>query len=611
MKKFAMIWGIFAMLVASPAIAQPLADRVPDDAVIYIGWQGTRAMGDAYAQSHLNGIIKDANLSLSLDRAITMMAQAADREQPGAGKIFALWQKLGQVGWEHPWAFYFGGVEFNGRDQPPTPHVALLIDAGKDANAVTAMLNTELAQAMPGGPQELANAPFAVTSVGSMVVIGSKNLAQDAPKLAALLNGGNGKTIKADPTFTNALAKVPAGSVAVAYINAEKLLAMVDQAVVVSEDPQALQMWPKIREATGLAGLKRVVWGGNFVGRKWESITYVQAPAPRRGLIKLLDAKPLSKEAVGMIPSQVSWASAMNIDIAGLYDELLVAVEKIEPGASMDIKAGIADASQEVGIDVEKNLIRAIGSEWVTYSDANAAAFMGLGFTIANRTKNAEAVGQLLTHVETMANGMAPPDQPQVQSMQQGDLKVYFTPVAMFSPSWALHNGNLYISMTPQGVTAAAQRGSKAEGSILENAAFAEQIKDMKVGDQYTQIAFTDLEKTVPQTYQTLQMGLGMAAQQMPEAGQVMAMLPPLGALMPHLSPVTSASWSDEGGVYLRSFGPFPGAANLGSGVNPQQLMMFGGIGAAAAMWTQMGRPNHMGQDHGPGMIEVVPNAPN
>jgi len=90
-----------------------------------------------------------------------------------------------------------------------------------------------------------------------------------------------------------------------------------------------------------------------------------------------------------------------------------------------------------------------------------------------------------------------------------------------------------------------------------------------------------------------------------------MAMLPPLGAVMPHLSPVTSASWSDEGGVYLRSFGPFPGAANLGSGVNPQQLMMFGGIGAAAAMWMQMGQPNHMGHDHGPGMIEVVPNAPN
>lgn len=611
MKKLVTIWGLLVLVLASPAMAQPLADRVPDDAIIYIGWQGTRTMGAAFEQSHLNGVIKDANLSLTLDRMVTLMAQTADREQPGAGKIFSLWQQIGQVGWEHPWAFYFGGVTFRGNQDAPIPYVALMIDAGDAAPAIAAKLNNELAQAMPGGPQQMNEIPLSIQTFGSVVVIGSKTLAKDVPQLAALLGGGEGKTIKANAAFTQSLKKVPANSVAVAYIDTARLLTLVDQAVVISEDREALEKWPKIRDAMGLAGLKRVVWGGNFADKNWESITYVEAPSPRRGIVKLLESKPLSKDAVGLIPSNVSWASAMSFDLAAMYDELLVVAEKIEPGASMDIKAGVNDVSQEVGLDVEANLIRGLGSEWVSYSDPNAAAFMGLGFTMVNRTKNAESIGKVLTQIENMANQMAPQGQPQVQSMKQGDMTVYFTPVAMFTPAWSLHEGNLYVSMSPQGVMAAAQRGSKVEGSILSNPKFADQMKLMKVGDSYSQMAFTDLQQTVPQTYQTLQMALGMAAQQAPEAGQVMAMLPPLGAIMPHLGPVTSASWSDDQGIYLRNYSPFPGAATLGSGINPQQLMMFGGLGAVGYFIGEMGGIRRGGQEQGPGVIEAVPNAPN
>src|SRR3954471_11130127 len=46
------------VLIASIAVqAQPLADRVPADAVAYVGWRGTEALGPGYDASHLKGVV--------------------------------------------------------------------------------------------------------------------------------------------------------------------------------------------------------------------------------------------------------------------------------------------------------------------------------------------------------------------------------------------------------------------------------------------------------------------------------------------------------------------------------------------------------------------------
>ena len=44
------------------AFAQPLADRVPSDAVVYIGWQGMDSLGTGYEKSHLKGVIDSSNI---------------------------------------------------------------------------------------------------------------------------------------------------------------------------------------------------------------------------------------------------------------------------------------------------------------------------------------------------------------------------------------------------------------------------------------------------------------------------------------------------------------------------------------------------------------------
>src|SRR3954468_22315833 len=70
---------------ATPAFAQTLADRVPDDAIVYIGWRGAVGPGPAYQGSHLQTFVQGSHFQATflqllpqlLDRAAAKDADAA------------------------------------------------------------------------------------------------------------------------------------------------------------------------------------------------------------------------------------------------------------------------------------------------------------------------------------------------------------------------------------------------------------------------------------------------------------------------------------------------------------------------------------------------------
>lgn len=76
---------------------------------------------------------------------------------------------------------------------------------------------------------------------------------------------------------------------------------------------------------------------------------------------------------------------------------------------------------------------------------------------------------------------------------------------------------------------------------------------------------FNDLPLAAPATYQgymmATQMISGIIAQQTGKAPAIM--LPPLGVIMPHLSPAGAGAWTDDAGFHYRSICPFPGSSLL------------------------------------------------
>src|SRR5258705_8275498 len=131
------VFGISGLV----ARAQPLADRVPADALIYVGWSGSETMGPGYAGSHLEAVLKESKftdlVNVSIPKVLAKIG-ATDRE---AAQITGLVTAIAAPMWRHPSAFYFGGIDPPARpNQPPSPPIALVCDAGAEGKALADQL---------------------------------------------------------------------------------------------------------------------------------------------------------------------------------------------------------------------------------------------------------------------------------------------------------------------------------------------------------------------------------------------------------------------------------------------------------------------------------------
>jgi hypothetical protein len=542
---------VAVLLSPLASLAQPLADRVPGDAIVYVGWTGADSMGPSYAKSHLKAVLDAANVSKLVDeflpRAFERMAQA----EPGAREGMAGLSASGHT-WRHPTAFYFTGVDAN-VPGGPQPKFTLVCRAGKDADAMHAQLQEAFGGA-PAGPW-----PARVFRSGEFVGITNDGDRNDAA-VAAL--GAN--SLAANARFKAAISKAMREPALAAYVDAEALTAVIDKLVQAGGDPQAAATWPKVREATGLAGLKRVIWTQGFDGADWGTQVFLEAPSPRKGLLAMLDAKPLGDDVLKVIPVTATMAGVSRFDPGGLLDGIRAAAATIEPGTEQHFDQVLAQVSQMLGMDVRKDFLGALGDEWAYYVDPMTGGRGGMGFVFVNRLRDEAKAGRALKRLCDVANQLIAQQTGgevtiAARQTRAGDVTINYLAVPFLTPSWAVHEGNLYIAMYPQ-VVASAVRQAGAPKSILDNKDFVALRQRLAGGSaKPSSVQFMDLQKTAPGGYQAWLMLSSFA-----KFGDVFgvespAMLfPTLDVLMQHLAPAGSVSWADDSGWHLRGVSPFP-----------------------------------------------------
>ena len=235
--------------------AQPLADRVPEDAIVYVGWCGAGELPSGFAQSHLKALLDGSNIpELFTEFAPALMRKIA-AEEPDAQAGMQAFVTLAKPLWQHPTAFWFAGVDFSGPE--PMPRLALICQAGPDAQAMHEALEKHLADA---GPDVPLRAFRSGDIVGLYIGYADEKavLAGDAGAI-----GGSG-------AFKAALAELQQPEpVVVVYADVERGIEQINQAVEKSNEPQAQDLWPKVRDASGLAGFKRVILASGFDGKDW------------------------------------------------------------------------------------------------------------------------------------------------------------------------------------------------------------------------------------------------------------------------------------------------------------------------------------------------------
>ena len=124
-----------------------------------------------------------------------------------------------------------------------------------------------------------------------------------------------------------------------------------------------------LRQATGLAGLKRFIWTSGFDGKDWSDQVFIAAPGPRTGLLTLLDPAPISDAAFASIPNTATVAGVAKFDAAKFVETIRGIATDIDPNAGAQIDEGLKMIGEQLKMDIRRDFLQALGDEWAYYTD--------------------------------------------------------------------------------------------------------------------------------------------------------------------------------------------------------------------------------------------------
>lgn len=553
------------LLVPLIAHADPLADRVPADSIIYIGWQGVSDLGPGYPQSHLKAVLDQSQVPDLIDKFIPQVIDKVSQLNPQAGQIGQIISSIAKPTWQHPTAFFFAGIE-HAKGKEPVPHLGIVWQPGADGDALARQLSDLIAQA--------AGAPFPIKVIhkGEIVAL---MVGYDNPEEA--LAGRTTRALSEDAAFKAARAHLSLqDSVFAAYVDYEHLFGLIDDLVKEMGPPPAQQIWPTVRDDLGLPGLKRVVAASGFDGKDFGTQAFLEAPAPRTGLFKVIGDQPLSEEILSAIPSTATMAGAGRIDLGELFDLIHKTAADVDADDVRDFDRMLEKLNQQSGVDLRRELLASLGDEWAYFADPTIGGRGLASFTAVNHLKDPAKFEQSIDKMQDFvlkqfqeiageASGQDLRVNLSFQTTQVDGMTIHYLPLPLVAPSWVVQDGNLYISMFPQVAAAAARHQAMKKPSIMESAAFKDVLA--RLGQQkFSDFGFMDLPRTAPDAY-----GAWLFISRITGFGDLFGikspplLMPQLDKLLDELSPAGQVNWADADGFHMRSIEPFPASTLIAS----------------------------------------------
>lgn len=563
-----------ALVLALPTTAQTLIDQVPSDAAMYISWRGADDLGPDYEGSNLQGMLDEIGLREAVPEMMALVDELKDggRIEGQEAQILSMMATLSSSVWADGGAMYMLPPEANG---PPIPRLCVMWNKG-DAQA------------------KLRDALNMVVAI----------LGEQLPTFTGERNGLLYLSIGFDPAdtkfeslsgsarFNSAVKHVQGDAALMMYVDTKEWIKQLDQVAQMMRDQAEDggpanpfgQMWPTVRDATGLAGVESLAISAGLKGKNWHSQTFLGAPVPRRGLLSLLDQEPIGPASLLYVPKTATYLQVFSMQPSRVLDVTMDVAGKIDPNAVESINAAMKEASDAVGFDLEMKLIRGLGPAWSIYVDPMIAGNGFASIVLVNELQDAKSVEQSMAMLSAAANReFADEDEVKIRFLSEeiGGATVTHLGVPLIAPAWTVHNDRLYVSLYPQALEMAIEQSGKRDDSILANEAFqtamgrfldvpaagAAKGKAFENLKPITGLSFADLPETAAEGYgmsmMIMQALSGAAEMFTGEASSIR--MPPVGKLMPFLEVTGGITRVDADGLHVHMVEPFPGATLLGA----------------------------------------------
>lgn len=567
--------ALLLIVLALPTAAQTLIEQVPASSALYVGWRGSNDLGPGYEGSNLQGMLKEIGLLEAvpeLMELLTTLQQEGHIEEDEA-QMLSMVSTLLTSAWADGGAMYMLPPDPQG---PPIPRLCVMWNKAQNQAPLRDALNNAVAilgEQLPTFTGQLNQTQY--------LSIGFDPAEVKAPSLAT------------SPRYKAAVKHVQGDAALMLYVDANEWIKQIDlftdnmrQQAQAQEEPLPpfVQLWPTLRESTGLNGLSSLAYSAGLKDKNWHTQLFLGAPAPRRGILSLIDSDAITAKNLLHVPKTATYLQVFSMQPSRVLDVTMDVAGSIDQKIVESIQGALKDASNEVGFDLEMKLIRGMGPAWTIYVDPMIAGNGFASIVLVNELQDAAAVNQAMIKLSEKANQLIAEEGEDVKvrfmTKDIGGVAITHLGIPFIAPAWAINDGKLYVSFYPQALEMATAQSGKREDSILANDAFQSALSRFldapapaaakgRTFDNLrpvTGLSFADLPKTAAEGYgmNMMIMQLITGASEMFTGEPSKMRMPPVGKLMPYIETTSSITRVDLDGLHLHMVEPFPGATILG-----------------------------------------------
>jgi hypothetical protein len=553
--------GLAQVAPAAGSAVDELTKVLPDDVVYFVATGGGAALEGDFQKSVLGRLWNDPGtqsfVSSIRTELMTMLNKEADDEEAA---MVAMALEYAELALDRPLVVGVAGVE---AEEGPPACVFAVLDAGDRKSELAAALTK--VEAMIGEEEEIGE-----VEVGSLKMHGLKDN-DEVPlywgwvgnHLVFAVNDAKGAVtrhvVAPRAAATSHLQKIPGkGDLLAVYYDVRKIWSIVDAFAASEGEEEDLAPVKAVFKQLGLSNVGTVVARVGFSGSDLVSDSFVEAPAPRTGLLAAF--KPIDRALLGTVDAQAVTASALNCDIAGIYDTVMNAIKTVSPDdAYPEIQEGLSEVESELGFRIRDGLLKSLAGPAVFYSlpaGKMVEAPMG-GVVVGLKLNDPALFEKTMTSIGAFATQMSE-GMLQVGS-QPGDdgrtVHVWASPmlaVTPVMPTWSVVDDQVIIgsntALCKMGVKRVAVKGQGAE-SLLGTDGFKKATAGLP--ENLLSLTYADSEVMFNQMLMQIQQVWPMAAMGAMQAGvKLPVMLPSLGHISKDMEPSCEYNYTDAAGFH-------------------------------------------------------------
>jgi hypothetical protein len=536
MKPFAAC-GFAFLVVSGPAWAadsQPPEHLIPATAQIYLRWDGVAAHREQYSRTAIGQLLGHdlAPLRKELTEFYPRLLRSELTERKlldglpperlakihaavaESGKLLDVIAEHGivvsaDVGVPNPFQVGVGAVQMALGKQPaanpvmPRVQVMLIVpDAAADSGPIlntlrlfdTEKSNTVKDETIAGRKTiHVISEGVHVTGwvEGTHVVVA---VSTEPPAVVMSKIDGSGPWLDSHPLYQRLQANDDFHTDLRAFADMKSIVGLIQGVATLADAAAAKKL-----DATGLTGINSIVFRGGFDGPTLKQVIEVDAPGPRKGILRLVGGKPVTLDQLPPLPPDVNRWSAHRLDPNAVYEVATQIYDLLHPP---DPSEGETDTAAQrldkaAGVEMKADILPYLKDTVVAYS-APSEGFFAFGQVIAIEVSDPDKLLPALDQImQTQAGGNVRVRKRPIADGEVREIYVRNKPGFFFTPTYAVYKNWLVISMFPQAVQSFVMRaggGAKVwepDESVKTNIAAMPKTA--------TGLAFSDLRPSLSQ----------------------------------------------------------------------------------------------------------------